>query len=98
MTNSTLLILVAAMTLILIRKIYIRLQLSRAKHPSLRGHAKWSRRIARQIPFFSYNEKRFFNSDGAPQTVREKRKQALNSLSEKIKNTSPNTLYFSQSL
>jgi len=98
MTDSTLLILATIISIILLRKIYIRLQLSRAKHPSLRGHAKWSRRIARQIPFFSYDEKHFFNSDGAPQNIQDKRKLALTRLSENIKTTSPNTMAFSASL
>src|SRR5882757_1323511 len=38
---------IAFLGLLLLRKAYTRLQLSRAKHPSLGGHAKMSRRLAR---------------------------------------------------
>ena len=98
MIDSTLLIIVAIISLLLIRKTYIRLQLSRAKHPSLRGHTKLSRRVAKQIPFFSYDEKRFFNSDGAPDDIKQKRISALNVLRTDLQNTCPKTLEFSNSL
>ncbi|HEY2403112.1 MAG TPA: hypothetical protein VGI23_22355, partial [Steroidobacteraceae bacterium] len=40
----------------LFTKAHARLELSRAKHPSLAGHAKWSRRIAALVPFYAYDE------------------------------------------
>jgi glutamate-1-semialdehyde 2,1-aminomutase len=43
-----------------------RLQLSRAKHRSLTGHARLARRVAALLPFYEYDESRFFCSDGAP--------------------------------
>lgn len=46
-----------------------RLELSRAKHPSLTGHARMARRIAALIPYYAYDEARFFDSDGAPAEV-----------------------------
>ena len=46
-----------------------RLRLSRAKHRSLTGHARISRRLAGLVPFYSYGEHEFFASDGAPQDV-----------------------------
>lgn len=46
-----------------------RLELSRAKHPSLTGHARMARRIAALIPYYAYDEERFFDSDGAPAEV-----------------------------
>ena len=46
-----------------------RLILSQAKHRSLAGHSKWSRRIAGQIPALDYDEARFFEADGAPAEV-----------------------------
>lgn len=46
-----------------------RLQLSQAKHRSLTGHPRWSRRIAGQIPAVDYDEGRFFNCDEAPDDV-----------------------------
>ena len=36
------------------------LQLSRAKHASLTGHSRMARRVARLIPFYEYDEARFF--------------------------------------
>ena len=37
-----------------------RLQLSRAKHPSLAGHSRMAKRIARLLPGYSYGEDEFF--------------------------------------
>jgi glutamate-1-semialdehyde 2,1-aminomutase len=64
----------------LVYRICIRLRLSRAKHPSLRGHSNWSRRIARLIPFFSYDETGFFACDGAPLPIVQQRRNALHQL------------------
>lgn len=46
-----------------------RLQLSRAKHRSLAGHARLAKRIASWIPGYAYGENRFFAADGAPDDV-----------------------------
>ncbi len=46
-----------------------RWRLSRAKHRSLTGHARISRRLAGLVPFYSYGEHEFFASDGAPEDV-----------------------------
>jgi glutamate-1-semialdehyde 2,1-aminomutase len=46
-----------------------RLQLSRAKHRSLAGHARIAKRIASWIPGYAYGEDRFFGADGAPADV-----------------------------
>jgi glutamate-1-semialdehyde 2,1-aminomutase len=46
-----------------------RLELSKAKHPSLTGHARMARRMAALIPYYAYDEERFFCSDGAPSEV-----------------------------
>ena len=42
-----------------LRKMQVRLRLSRAKHPSLRGHSKMSRRVAKLVPFYEYTEEHF---------------------------------------
>lgn len=68
----------------LIYKVAIRLQLSKAKHPSLRGHSKWSRRIAGKIPYFTYQDSVYFCSDGAPKDIAEKRRAALQRLQQSI--------------
>ncbi|MES1207945.1 MAG: glutamate-1-semialdehyde 2,1-aminomutase, partial [Pseudomonadota bacterium] len=49
-----------------LKKASTRLQLSKAKHPSLRGHARMSRMVAKLVPFYEYGEQRFFRCDGAP--------------------------------
>ena len=49
-------------------KVKARLELSRAKHRSLAGHARMSRRVAGLIPFYEYDEDRFFRCDGATQS------------------------------
>jgi glutamate-1-semialdehyde 2,1-aminomutase len=46
-----------------------RLDLSRAKHWSIAGHARMARRIAKLIPFYEYDEQRFFRSDDPPEEV-----------------------------
>jgi glutamate-1-semialdehyde 2,1-aminomutase len=59
----------AAAAVALLAALRRRLQLSRAKHPSLTGHARMARRVASLIPFYSYGESRFFCSDDAPDDV-----------------------------
>src|SRR5258708_24746191 len=46
-----------------------RLELSKAKHRTLTGHARMARRGAALGPFYGYDEDRFFCSDAAPQEI-----------------------------
>jgi glutamate-1-semialdehyde 2,1-aminomutase len=62
---------------ILLRKLQLRLQLSRAKHPSLTGHSRWARRFASQVPFYEYDEPHFFSADAAPDDVAAARRAAF---------------------
>lgn len=87
-----------AVILLLTRKAYIRLQLSKAKHPSLKGHSKWSRRIARQIPMFSYSAEEFFSVDGASPKVTQKRQQGLTKLAKSLTEQMPNAADLSKQL
>ena len=81
MTSTFVFYAVAAMASpYLIYQLAARFQLSRAKHPSLRGHSNLSRRVARLIPFFSYSEHGFFASDGAPPAVQQQRRKAIRGL------------------
>ena len=77
--NSTLVLYIvgAAILVYLLRKAQIRLQLSRAKHRSLAGHSKWSRRLARLIPFYEYSETEIFSVDGAPAEIAAKRREGF---------------------
>jgi glutamate-1-semialdehyde 2,1-aminomutase len=52
-----------------------RLELSRAKHPSLGGHARIAKRVAALVPFYEYGEARFFAADGAPDEVAARRRE-----------------------
>jgi glutamate-1-semialdehyde 2,1-aminomutase len=59
-----------------------RLELSQAKHPSLSGHARIARRLARFVPFYEYDAERFFCSDGAPHDVGARRRAGFNQLAQ----------------
>jgi len=54
---------------IVLRKLYIRLQLSLAKHRSLTGHSRMARRFASLVPFYEYDESHFFHADAAPEEI-----------------------------
>lgn len=58
-----------------------RVELSRAKHRSITGHARMSRRIAALIPFYDYDEARFFACDDAPADIVARRRDAFMALS-----------------
>lgn len=82
--ESFLRILVVIVTLYVLNKIRVRLLLSRAKYRSISGHSKWSRRLAKFMPYFEYDEKEFFASDGAPAAISKRRKQAFTKLCEEF--------------
>ncbi len=54
-----------------------RLELSRAKHPSLTGHSRMGKRVVSLLPGYEFNEKQFFSCDGAPDAVANNRKSAF---------------------
>ena len=83
---------------VLLRKLTIRLQLSRAKHPSIAGHARMSKRLARLVPFYEYEPVAAFRSDGADDALAEKRRQAFDRLAGKLSCGSPHTLQASREL
>ncbi len=64
----------------LLRLLWLRLQLSLAKHRSLTGHARMARRLARLIPFYEYDEGGFFSADGAPDQIAARRRQGFEQL------------------
>ncbi|MFT3820917.1 MAG: aminotransferase class III-fold pyridoxal phosphate-dependent enzyme [Rubrivivax sp.] len=59
---------------------YRRLQLSRAKHRSLAGHARLAKRLAAWLPGYAYDEARFFAGDGAPPEIVARRRAGLQAL------------------
>jgi glutamate-1-semialdehyde 2,1-aminomutase len=60
---------------------HARLRLSRAKHRSLAGHARMSRRVAGFIPAWSYDEQRFFRADNPPEEIARQRQAGFAGLS-----------------
>jgi glutamate-1-semialdehyde 2,1-aminomutase len=59
-----------------------RIELSRAKHRSLAGHARLSRRVAGQVPYYAFEGDRFFDADGAPAEIASRRRAGVERLAE----------------
>src|ERR1700729_2031670 len=66
-----------AVTAVVVPKVKAWLELSRAKHRSLTGHSKMSRRVARLIPYYEFDINEFFRSDGAPPQVATQRQDGF---------------------
>src|SRR5215470_4880553 len=73
---------VVAATAAAFPKVKARLELSRAKHRSLTGHSKMSRRVARLLPFYEFSEDNYFKADGAPPEIAIQRKEAFFALAK----------------
>jgi len=80
---------------VFLKKLHQRLQLSMAKHPSLGGHLRMSKRVASWIPAYSYSEMDWFAADKATPDILEIRKTGLQALSHRLKSSSPLTLAMS---
>jgi len=63
-------------------KLKARLDLSRAKHPSLAGHSRLARQIARMLPYYEYDEARFFVVDDAPPEIVARRRAGFARLAQ----------------
>ena len=90
--------LAAVLSVVLLRRAASRLYLSLAKHRSLGGHSRWSRRMARLLLQFDYSGDRFFATDLAPAEVAAQRREGMESLRRRLTECSPATLRYSQSL
>jgi glutamate-1-semialdehyde 2,1-aminomutase len=82
MQQMALLIGLAAAAALFLPAVRMRLELSKAKHPSLTGHARMARRVAALVPYYAYDEDRFFRSDAAPAEVAERRRSGFAKLTE----------------
>jgi glutamate-1-semialdehyde 2,1-aminomutase len=91
-------ILCAVVALLLLKKVFIRLQLSKAKHPSLTGHSKLARRLAKLVPAYELDEEHFFDCDGAPSDIAQRRRNAFDRLAAYFRETSPQSLALSEEL
>jgi glutamate-1-semialdehyde 2,1-aminomutase len=69
-----------------------RLDLSQAKHRSLAGHARIARRLAALVPFYDYDEARFFCSDGAPAEIAARRRTGFERLAALHRTRSAETI------
>ncbi len=76
---------------LLLHKVRQRLVLSRAKHPSLTGHARLARYIAGLIPFYEYDETGFFGADDAPAAITDQRRAGFTRLAELYTQRYPKT-------
>jgi glutamate-1-semialdehyde 2,1-aminomutase len=79
-------------------RVWRRLELSRAKHPSLAGHARWSRRLAALLPFYSYGAQQFFACDGAPADIAAKRRAAFERLAAAFRSGAQSSIAYGDSL
>jgi len=69
-----------------------RLALSQAKHRSLAGHVRMGKRVAQLIPFYSYDERRFFRADGVDDVIAARRREGFFRLAAEFKARYPKTL------
>ena len=63
-------------------KLKTRLELSKAKHWSLTGHARMARRFARLVPSYQYDEAQVFRCDNPPEEVAARRHAGFVRLSQ----------------
>jgi glutamate-1-semialdehyde 2,1-aminomutase len=66
-----------AATAVVAPRVKARIELSRAKHRSLAGHSRMSRRVARLIPAYEFDINDFFRADGAPPDVASNRQDGF---------------------
>ncbi len=82
--NLVLAALAAAGLLATLPRVRQRLELSLAKHPSLTGHSRMAQRVAALVPGYAYDGARFFNADGAPSDVVQRRQAGFRRLADEL--------------
>lgn len=73
-------------------RLYRRWQLSQAKHRSLAGHSRLAKRLTRWLPGYELSEQQFFDCDGAPEGVVQRRREGFQRLAEQLQQQHPQTL------
>ncbi len=73
-------------------KVYRRLQLSVAKHPSLTGHSKMALRVARWLPGYRLQDEAFYGADGADAPLQQRRRLGLDCLARTLTERHAKTL------
>jgi glutamate-1-semialdehyde 2,1-aminomutase len=91
-------LLLIAAVLWIARKLQIRLRLSKAKHPSIGGHSKISRRLAKLVPYYEYSMAQAFAADNAPAAIVAKRRCGFQRLGSELREASQRSLDFSRCL
>lgn len=81
-----------ALAVLLGLKLRARFALSRAKHRSLGGHSRLSRRIAALVPGYAYDDGRFFRADDAGDEIADRRRAAFERLSRQARTITARTL------
>lgn len=97
-TTQTFWVLGAVVMALLMPRIIRRLQLSRAKHRSLAGHGRISRRLARLVPGYDYDEHELFRSDGAPEAIENRRRAGFERLTKQLAESAPESIRCSEAL
>ncbi len=82
----------------LITRLRSRLLLSRAKHPSLSGHARLSKKIAKLIPNYEFGEEQFFLSDDAPESIAHNRRVGFERLASHFRDHNPESIRIGERL
>src|SRR5882757_6610245 len=85
-------VLLAAGVVAALPRLKSRLELSRAKHPSLTGHARMSRLFAGLVPFYEYEGERFFRADNPPDDVAALRRKGFFDLADLYRARFPETV------
>lgn len=85
-------LLAAVLALLLALKLRNRLTLSRAKHRSLAGHSRLSRRMAALMPRYAFDDGQFFTADEATAEVAGRRRNAFERLSRQLRTAGARTL------
>ena len=75
-----------------------RIALSRAKHPSLAGHSRIGKFLARLLPYYEYDAREFLRADGCPEEIAAQRQVGLAELSLRLSEKAPKTLELTEEL
>ena len=92
METVTALVLVGLLLALIGPQLWARLLLSRAKHRSLGGHSRLSRRIAALVPGYAYDDAAFFRADDAGPDIAARRRAGFERLSALMRATGGRTL------
>ncbi|MGH9163172.1 MAG: aminotransferase class III-fold pyridoxal phosphate-dependent enzyme [Vicinamibacteraceae bacterium] len=95
---TTAVLLGSAVVALILPRARARLLLSRAKHPSPSGHARIAKRLAKLVPFYTFDEERFFRSDDAPPHVADRRRAGFMRLAELLRTRAPETIRHTEAI